>query len=196
MKKVLCLGVFLMSGLTFADFYEIDPSHTRVGFEVDHLMISSIDGNFKDFAGSFEYLMDKNTIKDLKVKVKANSISTNQEKRDEHLKSADFFDVKKYPEMVFVSREIKLNKKGKGSIKGDLTLHGQTLPVTLDAVVKGPIKNPWGVTVLAFEGHSKINRKEFGLTWNKALETGGVVVGEIVKISIKGEANLQNKKIN
>jgi polyisoprenoid-binding protein YceI len=167
--------------------WEIDPGHGRVTFSVKHMVISDTEGRFKKFTGTAN-LDEKDIAKSfVTVEIDPASIDTAEEKRDEHLKSPEFFDVKKFPKMTFKST--KVEKKDAGySVVGDLTLHGVTKPVTL--LVSAPsqeVKDPWGNTRVAFKATSKVNRKDFGLTWNKALETGGVVVGDDVNINIEVE---------
>ena len=172
-----------------ASTWNIDPDHSNIGFKVKHLMVSNVKGNFDKHTGIIE-LDDKDITKSkVQVSIDTNSINTNVQKRDEHLRSADFFDVAKFPSMTFVST--KVVKAGKDNLKvtGDLTLHGVTKQVVLD--VEGPSKeskDPWGNIRKGATATTKINRKDFGLVWNKALETGGVVVGEEITITLEIEA--------
>ncbi|MBT0663642.1 YceI family protein [Geobacter pelophilus] len=171
-----------------ASTWNIDPEHSNVGFKVKHLMVSNVKGVFEKHSGTVD-IDDKDITKSkVTVRIDTNSINTNVQKRDEHLRSPDFFDVAKYPAMTFVSK--KVAKAGEGNLKvtGDLTIHGITRQVVLD--VEGPTaesKDPWGNIRRGASASTKINRKDFGLTWNKALETGGVVVGEEVAITLEIE---------
>ena len=147
-----------------ASTWNIDPEHSNVGFKVKHLMISNVKGNFEKHSGTVE-INDKDITKSkVEVTIDTNSINTNVQKRDEHLRSSDFFDVAKYPAMTFVSKKV---------VKAD---HG-----------KQESKDPWGNIRRGTSASTKINRKDFGLTWNKALETGGVVVGDEITINLEIE---------
>jgi len=171
-----------------ATIWNIDPDHSNVGFKVRHLMVSNVKGSFEKFTGTID-INDKDITKSkVEVTIDTASINTNVQKRDEHLRSADFFDVAKYPTMTFVSK--KVAKAGKDSLKvtGDLTLHGVTREVVLDVEpLAMESKDPWGNLRRGTTATTKINRKDFGLVWNKALETGGVAVGEEVLITLEIE---------
>lgn len=164
--------------------YSIDPTHTAVEFGVKHLMISTVRGRFGDVKGTVE-IGDQGTAK-LDISIGTASVNTGVDGRDTHLRSADFFDVEKYPEMRFVSTEATRHGDG-WRVAGDLTLHGVTRPVQLSVSEEGAGVDPWGNQKVAFSATGKINRTHFGLTWNAALETGGVLVGEEVKISIDAQ---------
>jgi polyisoprenoid-binding protein YceI len=159
------------------------------------MMISHVRGQFSNVTGTLE-LNDKDVSKSsVEVEIDASTVYTRNEKRDGHLKSPDFFDVGKYPKMTFVSTKVKKAGKGKLAVTGNLTIRGVTKPVTL--AVEGPtpeMKSPWGSVVRGFTATTTINRKAFGLTWNKALETGGVVVGDEVEITIDLEVIKQDGK--
>jgi polyisoprenoid-binding protein YceI len=172
-----------------ADTWQIDPVHTTVEFTVRHMMISNVRGLFTKVAGTITAKdSDPGSVK-VKATIDTSSIDTRSADRDADLKSANFLDVAKYPTMTFKSKKIEPAGPGKWKMVGDLTLHGVTKEVTLD--VEGPtapIKDPWGNTRAGASATTKINRKDFGLTWNKALETGGAVVGDEVTVSIDVEA--------
>ncbi len=191
-KKIF--NIFLFFGFIFglsASNYLIDVAHTKVGFEITHMMISTVEGQFKDYEASFEYDEKTNTLKNIKAKIKTESIDTENQKRDNHLRDSDFFDVKKYPFMEFVStEEIKIKVGEQKDIKGKLTIKGITKDVVLKVTYKGRVKDPWGQERIGFEATTKINRKDFNITWQKLLETGGVVAGEEVTIKIRGEGIL------
>ncbi len=171
-----------------ASTWSIDPDHSNVGFKVRHLMVSNVKGSFDKYSGTVD-LNDKDITKSkVEVSIDTNSINTNVQKRDDHLRSADFFDVAKYPAMTFVSKKVAKAGKDKLKVTGDLTLHGVTRQVVLD--VEGPSKeskDPWGNIRKGATATTKINRKDFGLVWNTALETGGVAVGEEVTITLEIE---------
>jgi len=168
--------------------YMIDPDHSQVIFKVKHLAISTVTGRFDLFEGS--YSLDSENISNSSVEttIVASSINTNKQKRDDHLKSNEFLDVEKYPNITFKSKEIKKGDGNKFQIVGDLTIHGVTKEVTLDAVYEGHIaSDPWGKERTAFIANGEINRTDFGMTWNKALEAGGFVVGDEVRITLEVE---------
>ncbi len=166
--------------------WQLDTAHTDVGFRVRHMMVSDVKGRFNEFKGTIK-LDEKDLAKSLAVDVviQTKSIDTNEEKRDGHLRSPDFFDSDKHPTLTFVSKQGATKKVGKGKykVKGDLTIRGVTKPVTLD--VEGfeqSYTDPWGNAHRGGTATTTISRKDFGLTWNKALEKGGVLVGDEVKI--------------
>lgn len=172
-----------------ASTWSIDPDHSTVGFKVKHMMVSNVYGKFEKHAGVIE-LDDKDITKSkVQVTIDTNSVNTNVQKRDEHLRSADFFDVAKHPTMTFVSKKVAKAGKDRLKVTGDLTLHGVTKQVVLD--VEGPTKeskDPWGNIRKGVTATTKINRKDFGLVWNGVLETGGVAVGDEVTITLEIEA--------
>ena len=184
------LGTLLVTSLAAADSAEwaIDASHSHVGFSISHLVVSSVNGRFKDVSGKValdEADLTKSTVD---VSIKVNSINTDDEKRDAHLKSPDFFDAAKYPEIKFHST--KIVRGGKGfKVTGDLTIRDVSKSVTLDGTLSKPIKSPWGKEVRGAKFDGKIKRGDFGLKWNKTLEAGGVVVGEDVALEIAMEIN-------
>jgi len=174
-----------MSGATTLEF---DTAHSNVGFEIKHLVVSTVHGNFTDFTGTID-LNDKAFEKSqINFTVKTDSVSTANVKRDGHLKSPDFFDTQKFPEAKFVSKSIKSLGKNKYSLVGDLTLHGQTKSTTFTLVNLGKVKDPYGVEKYIFEASADLVRKDFGLTYNATLESGGLVLGEKVKLVIDAEA--------
>jgi polyisoprenoid-binding protein YceI len=177
-----------LPALAAAATWTIDPDHSNVGFKIRHLMVSNVKGSFDKYTGKVELDEKDITKSKVDVSIETASINTNVQKRDEHLRSADFFDVAKYPAMTFVSKKVAKAGKDKLKVTGDLTLHGITKEVVL--TVDGPSKeskDPWGNIRKGATATTTINRKDFGLTWNKALETGGVVVGEEVNIIIEIE---------
>lgn len=187
-SSVCSILVIAFPLIVSAATWNIDPEHTNVGFKVKHLMVSNVKGVFEKFTGTVDVNEKDISKSKVDVSIDAKSINTNVVKRDEHLRSADFLDVAKHPVMTFTSKKIAKAGKGKLKVTGDLTLHGVTKEVVLD--VEGPAsesKDPWGNIRTGASASTKINRKDFGLTWNKALETGGVVVGDEVQINIEVE---------
>lgn len=177
-----------LPAMAFATTWNIDPEHSNIGFKVRHLMVSNVKGQFDKHSGVVT-IDDKDITKSkVEVTIDTASINTNVQKRDDHLRSADFFDVATYPAMTFVSKKVAKAGKDKLKVTGNLTLHGITKEVVLN--VEGPtteIKDPWGVIRRGAVATTKINRKDFGVVWNKALETGGVVVGDEIAITLEVE---------
>jgi polyisoprenoid-binding protein YceI len=164
----------------------VDPAHTNVEFSVRHLMIATVKGRFADVQGTI-VLDETDPAKSvIDVTIGAGSIDTRMPQRDEHLRSADFFDVEKHPTLTFKSREVVADGED-FKVTGDLTIRGITREVVLDVVSHGRQADPWGGQRAGFEARGKIKRSEYGLTWNQALETGGVMVGDDVKIAIDAE---------
>lgn len=163
--------------------WSIDPAHSHVEFAVRHLMISTVKGRFAEFTGTVEVDPTDLTSAKLNVTINTASLDTRTTDRDNHLRSADFFDVANHPTITYVSKRVE--KRGDDyTVIGDLTIRGVIREVPLTVTLTGQAKDPWGNQKMAFEATAKINRTDFGLTWNAALEAGGVLVGEEVKISI------------
>lgn len=178
------------SNVSLAKEWAIDEAHSKALFTVKHLTVSNVTGKLSNIKGLIDIDDQDVTKSKVDITIDVNTINTDNQKRDEHLKNPDFFDVKKFPSMKFTST--KVEKAGEGNLKvtGDLTIRDQTKSVVLD--VEGPsptVKDPWGNMKRGASATTKINRKDFGLTWNKALETGGVVVGDEVKVAIELELN-------
>ncbi|MDG5468769.1 YceI family protein [Deltaproteobacteria bacterium IMCC39524] len=187
-RLFLIVLILLIPHLSFAENWKIDPAHTAVEFKIKHLMISWVKGTFTDVKGSVVYDEAEPGKSSVNVEIATASVDTRNKKRDDHLRSPDFFDVATYPVMSFVSKDIVVTNGIPTQINGELTLHGETRTVTLDVEEFSPtITDPWGNTRRGASASATINRKDFGLTWNKALEAGGVVVGEEVRISLEVE---------
>ncbi len=170
-----------------AETYQVDPSHSTVGFSVRHMVINNVKGSFKDFAGTVEY--DGKDLAGMKAggTIQVASINTGIDKRDEHLRGPDFFDVAKFPEIKFESK--KVEKKGDGYVMiGAFTMHGVTKTIELPMTVTGPITDPWGKTRIGLETELTINRQDYGVKWSQKLDNGGLVVADDVKIEINAEA--------
>lgn len=168
----------------------IDPSHSEIAFSVKHLMISKVKGNFTKFEGK---IVTGGTPEDTSIEgvIDAASITTNDEGRDAHLRSADFFDVENYPTINFKSTNVTSVKGDKYVLEGEITIHGITKPIQLDVEFGGVAKDPFGNTKAAASATGKISRSDFGLTWNAALETGGVLVGDEITLLLEAQAVLQ-----
>lgn len=171
--------------------WTIDPSHSLVEFTARHMMITRVKGRFSGVSGTVVTNEADPSKSSVNVEIDAASIDTREEKRDGHLRSGDFLDVENFPHLTFRSTRIEGNPKSAGdsfTLVGDLTIRGTTREVTLDATFDGSGTDPWGGTRASFSAETKIDRREFGLTWNQALETGGVLVGNEVKISLEVQA--------
>ncbi len=187
---IVAIAIFTLVAPAFGatSVWEIDPVHTNSQFAVRHLMVSTVRGEFGKTTGTFT-LDDQDTTKStVEATIDASSINTRVEKRDAHLKSSDFFDVEKYPTLTFKSKKFETVGEGKFKVTGDLTLHGVTKEVVLN--VEGtttPFKDPMGKMRIGGMATTRINRKDFGLAYNKVLETGGMLVGDDVDITIDVE---------
>jgi polyisoprenoid-binding protein YceI len=185
---VLAAALAMASPALAADTYQFDKSHTTVGFQVRHIF-TMLGGKFQDFAGTIKVDRVKPESSSVEFTIQAASIDTNEPKRDEHLKSADFFDVANQPTIVFKSTSVKPTGKDVYEVTGNLTLRGVTKQVTLPVTFLGEGKDPWGNEKMGFELSTTLNRKDYGINWNKALDQGGVLVGDEVKVQISVEAN-------
>jgi polyisoprenoid-binding protein YceI len=168
--------------------WNIDPAHSMAEFKVKHMMIANVNGQFSKVSGAL--FLDESDLANSRVEasIEAASIHTRDEQRDTHLKSPDFFDVETFPTLKFTSTNISILRDGELAVEGDLAIHGVTRKVRFS--VEGPTppaKDPWGNTRVAVSATTKINRKDFGLTWNAALETGGILVGDEVTITLDVE---------
>jgi len=167
--------------------YNIDKAHSEVTFQVRHLL-TKVRGRFPDFAGTIQYDEARPENSSVNVTIQATSIDTSEKDRDTHLRSADFFEVEKFQTLTFQSRSVERTGTNQFNLTGDLMIHGVTRPVTVDVEFLGKAKDPWGNERIAFEAETTINRKDYGLHWNAALETGGFLVGDDVKISLSLQA--------
>ena len=161
----------------------IDPTHSEIGFKVKHMMFTNVSGKFNAFSSSIENEDEQFETSKINFSAEVNSVDTNNTDRDNHLRSADFFDADNYPSLSFVSTSIKKIDEGEYQISGDLTIKDVTKNIVLETEYSGLMKDPWGNTKIGLSITGKINRKEFGLTWNSTLETGGVLVGEEIKLA-------------
>jgi polyisoprenoid-binding protein YceI len=166
--------------------YDVDPDHSTIGFSVDHMVVSKTRGQFTEYIGFIEMDHDAKTVKAIEATIKTPSLTTNHQKRDTHLKGPDFFDVEQYPTMIYKMKSYRKTGDGYTAI-GDLTLHSVTKEITLVGNFNGVNKDPWGNTRAGFTAEGKVNRKDFGINWNKALDNGGVIVGNEVLIKLDVE---------
>ena len=191
MKKgpaIALIALLFAAGFAFsADTYQVDPNHTTVQFSAKHLLISTVTGKFKEFSGTIVYDDKDITKSSVTGTIKAASLDTGVADRDNDLRGANFFDVEKYPEIAF--RSTKVEKSGDGlMVTGMLTLKDATKEVKFPATVNGPIKDPWGNSRIGFSFALEINRMDYGISWSKTTDTGGLVVSKEIKIQIDGEA--------
>jgi polyisoprenoid-binding protein YceI len=171
--------------------WTLDPAHSLVEFGAKHMMFTTVKGRFTGVSGTIIDVADDPTQSSVEVEIDAASITTGDPQRDGHLKSADFLDVGNFPKLTFRSRRIEGTRE-RFQVIGDLTIRGTTRKVSLDAQFQGSGTNPWGKTVAGFTAQTEINRKDFGLTWNVALETGGVLVSDRIKITLEVQAVKQD----
>lgn len=167
--------------------FTLDPSHTRVGFVARHMMVAKVRGSFPKLEGTLT-IAENPLESQVDVTVQVASVTTGDENRDAHLRSADFFEVEKYPTMRFVSNLVEPLGPGRFRVQGDLTIRDVTRPITLEAELEGLVVDPYGNQRIGFSATGEVDREDFGLTWNVAIEAGGVVVGKQVRIEIEGEA--------
>jgi len=172
--------------------WQFDPAHTLIEFSAKHMMISTVKGRFAGVTGTITDDDANPANSSVKVEIDANSVDTRDEKRDAHLRSADFLDVENHPAITFVSTNVTSLGGERLRLTGDLTIRGTTRQITFEGTRNGTNKTPWGSEVAGFSADTSINRKDFNLVWNVALETGGILVGDTVKISLEVEAIKQS----
>ncbi len=202
LRSRILFAVSLVIGLaspSLAETWKIDSAHSSAAFSVKHMMISNVKGGFSKVSGTVTYDPKEPKASKVEATIEVATVDTREPKRDEHLRSADFFDVAKYPTITFKSTKVLSASKDKLKVEGDLTIHGVTKPVTLE--VEGPsspIKDPKGNEKVGASATATINRKDFGIIWNKAMDNGGVMLGEEVPVSIDVELskNLRSLKRN
>ena len=175
--------------------WKLDMAHSAIEFSVRHMMVSTVKGNFREFSADLELDPEDLTKSSVRAVVKVGSIDTRDPQRNGHLTSADFFEVDKFPEMVFQSTRVEHLGGDRYRVTGDLTIKDVTRPISLEVTHLGTQVSPYGVKAAGFEAATTISRKDFGLTWNVALETGGMLVGDEVKISVDAEANLVEETV-
>jgi polyisoprenoid-binding protein YceI len=198
MKKGICLvfvitALFLVNSISAQGIWTVDPVHSKIGFSVTHLVISEVDGRFKDFKGTI--VSGKPDFTDAKIDftVDVASISTENDMRDKHLKSDDFFNAEKFPQMTFSSNSLKNVGGNKYVLEGDLKIRDVTKKVKFDVIFGGTMKDPMGNTRAGFKAIATINRFDYGLKWNALTETGGAVVSQDVNVTLNLEFALEKK---
>jgi polyisoprenoid-binding protein YceI len=186
--KILAAFVLSVSALvrsSAADTYNVDTNHSTIGFSVSHLVINNVHGKFNEFSGSV--VVDKNAITEAKGTIQAKSIDTGIAKRDAHLRTPDFFDAAKYPTITFASK--RAQKQGDETVLiGDFTMRGVTKEIALPVKLSGPITDPWGGTRIGLHAKTKVNRKDYGISYNQSSKTGTMIVGDEIEIEINAEA--------
>jgi polyisoprenoid-binding protein YceI len=178
----------LLAGTGRAETYTVDRAHSEVMFTVRHMTVSKVTGRFNDFTGAVQGDPSKPEASSVEFTIKATSIDTGDAGRDKHLNSPDFFDTAKFPDITFKSSKITAKGAGKFDVAGTLTIHGVAKEVTLPVSMAGPVKDPRGTEKVGFETTTTINRKDYGVNWNRALDAGGVVVSDEVQVTINLEA--------
>ena len=173
-----------------AGTWALDPAHTTIEFEAKHLMVAKVRGRFTEFEGALR-IGDDPTQSSVTVTIRAATLDTQTQQRDDHLRSADFLEVDKYPDIAFASTVVEHDEDDDWKISGDLTIHGVTRPVTLKTEYSGQTADPWGGQRAAFSAETRIDREDWGLTWNQALEAGGWLVSKEIRIRLEVEAVLQ-----
>lgn len=187
MKKILIFVIVVATTVAAQTKWKIEKSHSNINFAVAHLIVAEVTGKFKEFSGTVESAKEDFSDMKVDIAIKANSIDTDEPKRDDHLKSPDFFNAAVDSIITFKSTKVEKTSEGKYKVTGDLTMRGVTKQVVLDTQLKGKIKSPWGQTVAIFKSNTTINRTEWGLKWNKGLEVGGLLVGENVDLTFNVE---------
>jgi polyisoprenoid-binding protein YceI len=167
--------------------WQIDPAHSHIQFTVRHMMIAKVRGQFENFTGTVELYEDEPEKSHVDIQIEAASINTREDQRDQHLRSPDFLDAENYPYLTFKSKRVERLDENRARMVGDLTIRDVMREVALDVTYEGQAKSPWGTMTAGFSASTTINRKDWGLTWNQALETGGVLVGDQVIIDIEVE---------
>jgi polyisoprenoid-binding protein YceI len=188
-KKAFFILAFstVLTNNALAETYAIDADHSRIGFKIRHLAISNVAGNFGSFTGKIDYDAKKLESSKAEASLAVESVNTGNKKRDDHLRGEDFFATTKFPNIKFVSQKVEPSGKDAFKLTGDLTIRDQKRPVIMDVVFQGKAKDPYGNERVSFLATTKLNRKDFGLKWNKVIETGSLVVGDEVQIEIEIE---------
>ncbi|HXU45599.1 MAG TPA: YceI family protein [Thermoanaerobaculia bacterium] len=190
MKKLLAATAVALVAAALparaADVFDVDKTHSEVSFKITHLL-GKVPGRFDDFKGVISFDKAKPANSSVEFTIQATSIDTSNADRDKHLRSPDFFDVEKFPEITFKSTAVKAVSKDKYQVTGAFTLHGVTKTITLPVAYLGELKDPWGNTRAGFSTETRINRKDYGMVWNKSLDSGGVLLGDEVDITISLE---------
>lgn len=186
LASLLLTALFATAPLQAAE-YRIDPAHSTVRFQIKHMTISKVNGTFSDVSGTFSFTADQPETWQATASIGIKSVDTGNAKRDDDLRSPDFFAAEKFPTMTFASTGVEMTSASAGLLRGELTMHGVTRPVVLNLEYNGTVNDPWGNERAGFSATGQINRRDWGLSYNAALESGGLLVGEDVKISLEIE---------
>lgn len=184
---VIVLALGLLGSVTHAATYEVDVSHSSIGFSVRHMVISNVRGNFKEFGGSIEYTGESAADTKASANVVVASIDTDNQKRDDHLRSADFFDAEKFPAITFTTTRVD-GTLPNVTLVGNLTIRDVTKEISIPVEFVGPVTDPWGNQRIGMSGSTTINRQDFGVSWSKSMDNGGLVVSDEVKLVLDVEA--------
>ncbi len=190
---IVAVTLILAAGVSAQTVWKADKAHSSVNFSVSHMVISEVTGNFRDFDATLTSSKDNFSDAVIDATIQIASVNTGNDKRDTHLKSDDFFNAEKFPTMTFKSTSIEKTGPGTFKITGNLTMRDVTKPVVLDTKLLGQTKTPWGVTAAGFKATTVIDRLEFGTKWNQALETGGLIVGKDVTVTLLFEFDKQEQ---
>jgi polyisoprenoid-binding protein YceI len=171
-----------------ATVWNVDLSHSAIHFTVRHMVVSKVRGRFSKFSGQIQFDPEKVEAGSVQVEIDPSSVDTNDAQRDGHLRSGDFFEIEKFPKAAFKSTRVSGNGEGKLRVEGELTLHGVTRPIVLDATFEGSAADPWGGTRAGFSATASLDRRDFGISFNKALDAGGVLVGDKIELNLEIEA--------
>lgn len=189
MKQTFLIALLAFSTSLYAKTFEIIKEHSRIGFDIDYMMMTKVEGQFKDYRGFFDLNDKEDQISNVKVEVVAESVDTTDAKRDFHLKGHEFFFVSNYPDITFKAQgPVKIAKGEKFKVTGELTMRGVTKNVTFEGLYKGKLKDPWNKENYFFTLTGEINRKDFEMVWNKEMDAGGYLVGEIVRLNLVVQA--------
>ena len=188
LRNIVFLGLFLFaSSPAFSASFKLDTSHTNVIFKIKHLVFATVTGRFDKFEGAFDFNEKTGEMSKLDVKIDASSINTNEADRDKHLRSKDFFNVEKFPKIHFKGSKSQVKSKRPVEIRGELSMVGKKKPLAFSIDYKGTATDPWGNERMIFEATTTLNRKDFGMNWNKSLDKGGVMIGDEVKVIVEAQ---------
>lgn len=187
-RAILALFLMVAAPLAAGERFVVDPVHTKVQFSVRHMMITQVPGEFTQFSGYIDFDEKDPTLSRAEGVIEAKSINTNNEKRDAHLRSPDFFDVEKYPQITFRTTKVKSLGENRFQVTGELSMKGVTKPIELQVEYYGKVTDPMGKERIGLHAEGKLNRRDFKILWNKTLDNGGVVVGDEVKLILDVEA--------
>ncbi len=194
MKSFLFIALLIISSASFGEAFQLDTKHSKIEFKIGYLAIASVTGVFNEFTGQFDFDTKNQNVKDLVVEIKATSIDTGIEARDEHLRTEDFFGTKKFPTIKFAVKTAEQKGNGKLILTGPLTIRDKTKTISFELKFTGKEEDPWGNELFGYTATSKINRKDFGVAWNKQNKKGTFIIGDEVDIVVEGIAKKKEEK--